>query len=81
MTHSDALWKAIKSSLKRHAWTDLPVLYSAVANKTTLDTEDLNPEAPGSNVPKWKRNVRNVLQRQKMLGRVDWDRHARYKLQ
>ena len=47
---------------------------------SNLDDEDLEPQAPGSDIPKWKRNVRNVLQYRKKTGEIEWDGEAKYRL-
>jgi len=80
MKHSAQLWPAILKSLNRRSWTPLSAIYAGVAKRVVFDPDDFTPEAPHSTIPKWKRNVRNVLQRRKALGHVDWDRAASYKL-
>jgi hypothetical protein len=81
MTHHDELWRAVQRSLSKSRWTRLSDLYSAVAKAVALDPrEDFEPDAPSSSGERWKRNVRNVLQRRKGLGHVIWDNHARYRL-
>jgi hypothetical protein len=45
-----------------------------------LDGEDFDPQSPTSDIPKWKRNVRNVLQYQKGIGEIRWDGDANYLL-
>ena len=81
MTHLDELWRAIRRVLQTSRWTRLPDIYAAVESFVVLDAEDYEPEAPGSFQPKWKRNVRNVLQSRKSRGDVQWDKtSASYKL-
>lgn len=80
MTHSQELWRVIQKTLRRNRWTPLVELYVAVERDINLDREDFFPQAPGSPIPKWKRNVRNVLQQRKSRGDVDWDRDANYRL-
>ena len=79
MTTAEEMWRVISGWIPKQRWVDLTDIYSAVADHAKLDREDDDPDAPGSTAPKWKRNVRNVLQRQKRLGRVDWQRPARYR--
>ena len=64
---SDALDKLMRKGQHYH----LEQIYMIVEGECRLDKEDFNPQAPGSSVPKWKRNVRNVLQRRKAR---DWVR-------
>jgi hypothetical protein len=78
--HSDELWQAIQRVLRKDRWTRLADLYRGVAQLLTLDADDFEPEAPGSELPKWQRNVRNVLQRRKALGHIVWDHAGQYKL-
>jgi hypothetical protein len=40
--------------------------------------EDSDPQSSGSDVPKWKRNVRNVLQYRKNTGDIRWNRKGEY---
>jgi hypothetical protein len=78
--HSDEIWMAIQRSLSAERWTRLSALYAAIERILQLDAEDFEPEAPGSSIPKWKRNVRNVLQQRKAWGHVLWERPALYRL-
>lgn len=80
MTHLDALWRAIQKTLPRNRWMSLTELYRGVEARVSLDAEDFLPEAPSSDTPKWRRNVRNVLQRRKALNQVLWNGNAQYKL-
>jgi len=61
-------------------WITLQEIYNIVKNNHVLDNEDYDPQAPGSDVPKWKRNVRNVLQYRKKTGEIEWDYDGRYRL-
>lgn len=80
MTHAVDLWSAILRVLPRDRWLPLDQLYKRVQAYVGLDDEDFMPSAPGSSEPKWRRNVRNVLQRQKKLGHVEWNRRGSYRL-
>ena len=62
MTHHPEIWACLVGHMPRGRWVSLREIYSLVAAHLVLDREDHEPEAPGSSVPKWKRNVRNVLQ-------------------
>lgn len=51
-----------------------------VESSATLTSTDLEPDAPNSNSPRRQRNVRNVLQRRKRVGDLEWDGRANYLL-
>jgi len=55
-------------------------IYDIVLGRLKIDDEDLEPQAPGQATPKWKRNVRNVLQRRKGKGDIEWDGAGMYRL-
>ena len=80
MTQSPEFWRVIQKTLRKDRWTPLEDLYIAVERTISLDREDFLPQAPGSSIPKWKRNVRNVLQRRKLRGDIAWDGDAHYRL-
>jgi len=80
VTNAETLWTAIQNCLSLRNWTPLQTIYVRVMDSVALDAEDHLPEAPSSSAPKWKRNVRNVLQRRRSTGEVDWNRAAAYKL-
>ncbi len=80
MIHSDQLWKVIQGVLPRDRWLPLGQLYPRIEARVTLDREDFLPSAPTNDEPKWKRNVRNVLQQQKATGKVLWNGHGSYRL-
>jgi hypothetical protein len=72
MIHASEIWKIIEDKMPRGRWIALQEIYSLVKNYSNLDTDDFEPEVDESSVPKWKRNVRNVLQRKKS-NRICWD--------
>ena len=80
MTRQPILWEAIRKCLSRGGWTSLQEIYDYVQRSINLDDEDYEPQSPSSDLPKWKRNVRNVLQHRKKVGDIEWDGHAHYKL-
>lgn len=61
-------------------WVSLQELYAIVKRNHQLDDEDYEPQSPGSNGPKWERNVRNVLQYRKKTGEIEWDYNGKYRL-
>jgi hypothetical protein len=62
MTHLPELWSLIKALLTQSNWTSLEEIYKPVERVARLDYEDYQSQSPTSDIPKWKRNVRNVLQ-------------------
>jgi len=80
MTHLPEIWSCILKYLPRRQWVSLEDIYLLVETHLTLDKEDIEPQSPTSSIPKWKRNVRNVLQYRKRNGEIEWDRQARYRL-
>jgi hypothetical protein len=61
-------------------WTSLETIYEIVQSNLSLDAEDFQPQSPSSDIPKWKRNVRNVLQYRKKTGEIEWDGSAGYRI-
>lgn len=80
MTHLPEIWQCIRSLLPRGKWVGLEDVYALVSSSVSLDREDHLPQSPSSDIPKWKRNVRNVLQYRKSTGEIQWDGDARYKI-
>ena len=80
MTHLPEIWNCIKKNLPKGQWVPLVDIYHLVENTLCLDKEDYEWQSPSSDIPKWKRNVRNVLQYWKNTKEIEWDGHARYKL-
>jgi hypothetical protein len=80
MTHLSAIWNCIQTNLPHRQWMSLAEIYSLVQSRLSLDHEDSLPQSPTSLSPKWKRNVRNVLQYRKETGEIEWDKEAHYRL-
>ncbi len=80
LLRSDEIWSILLSKMRHGRWYELQELYVLVAEQATLSDADLGPDSPGSNSPRWERNIRNVLQRRKSLGDIDWDGRGRYRL-
>ena len=80
MLHQPEIWKIIKDDLPSDVWVTLQDLYRIIERNADLDDEDFEPQSPNSDIPKWKRNVRNVLQYRKTTGEIEWDGDAKYKL-
>ncbi len=73
MTHLPEIWDCIRSKLPRGRWISLEDIYYLVERHLNLDDEDFEPQSPRSDIPKWKGNVRNVLQYRKGTGDIEWD--------
>ena len=67
-------------NLPRGRWVELGEIYRIVESNLSLDREDFEWQSPSSDIPKWKRNVRNVLQHRKRTGEIEWDGQARYRI-
>lgn len=66
--------------MPRGQWLPIQNIYDIIQRNTTLDEEDCESEAPGSNSPRWQRNVRSVLQQRNRVGEIDWDGYDHYRL-
>ncbi len=75
MTRLPNIWEVLLK-FDRGKWSSVSDLYNCVSNHCSLDSEDDVPQCPGSKVPKWKRNVRNVLQYRKKMGQILWDQNT-----
>lgn len=80
MTHLPEIWNCIRTKLPKGKWVELGEFYKLVEKYLPLDKEDLYPQSPTSDIPKWKRNVRNVLQYRKGIGEIEWDGKGNYKI-
>lgn len=80
MIHSSEIWDIMVMQMPRQRWVSLEEIYQLIERCGELDVEDAKPQSPTSDIPKWKRNVRNVLQYRKGTGEVLWNGDARYLL-
>ena len=80
MIHGRDIWDMIQTKMPRGHWVSLEEIYQMVEEYGNLSNDDFEPQSPASDIPKWKRNVRNVLQYRKSTGEILWDREARYLL-
>ena len=64
--------KIINEHMPKNRWVSLDNIYLLIERYGNLDIEDSNFSAPGNIEPKWKRNVRNVLQTDKKAGKILW---------
>lgn len=70
------IWTLLVNFMPRNKWLHITKIYSIVENHAKLDYEDFEPQSPTSNIPKWKRNTRNVLQYRKSIGDIRWNRET-----
>jgi hypothetical protein len=80
MTHLPEIWDCILRKLPRGQWATLADIYYLIERNLTPDAGDYEPQSPGSEIPKWKRNVRNVLQYRKRTGDIEWDGRGKYRM-
>ena len=80
MTRQPEIWDCIINNLPRGKWIALNEIYRCIKDNIKLDKDDYEWQSPSSDIPKWKRNIRNVLQYRKTTGEIDWDGHCNYKL-
>lgn len=78
MTRLPEIWIIIQNRTPKNQWISLDEIYQVVQQHGNLDNEDYEPQSPKSNLPKWKRNVRNVLQYRKRTGEIRWNSEANY---
>lgn len=71
MLHQPDFWRIIKDNMPNNVWVTLQDIYRTTEDKAVLDDEDFEPQSPISDLPKWKRNVRNVLQYRKTTGEIE----------
>lgn len=74
------IWNIIKWHMPRNEWLSLQEVYDLISRHTQFDDEDYAAQSPSSDLPKWKRNVRNVLQYRKKTGEIEWDGDNHYRI-
>jgi hypothetical protein len=80
LTTSEA-WRVIAERLPRGVWVPLKDVYDTVSRHAVLDDRDFAPEAKRrSSAPRWKRTIRNALQRHKAIGDIEWNGEGRFRL-
>ena len=80
MIRLSEIWDIIKERMPRNELLTLQDVYDLVSRNCQLDDEDFGSQSPTSDLPKWKRNVRNVLQYRKRTGEIEWDGDANYRI-
>jgi hypothetical protein len=73
MLHAPEIWQTICLYMPRDRWVSVSEIRKIIEIHSKLDEEDDLPEAPGSNIPKWRRNVRNVLVSYKRKRKLLWN--------
>ena len=79
MTHQPEIWDCIQKFMPKGKWISLKEIYGIAEGHLELDSEDYDWQSPSSSIPRWKRNVRNVLQYRKSKGELEWDGNSHYK--
>jgi hypothetical protein len=80
MIHLPEIWAIIQKYMPHGTWTHIHQIYDIVEKHTDLDDDDFYPQSPTSGIPKWKRNVRNVLQYRKGKKELQWNEDEHYLL-
>jgi hypothetical protein len=78
MIHAQEIWDIMHEHMNLGKWFYIEDIYSLIEKYHTLEKDDFLPQAPKSTIPKWKRNVRNVLQHRKSVGDLAWDGNRNY---
>jgi hypothetical protein len=68
MTQPTALWGVLTRHAPKKRWVSTNEIYSIVESHLTLDNDDLRVR--DSQPPKWKLNIRRLLQDMKKAGRI-----------
>ena len=72
MISQQEIWGILESNLKTDDWTPLEQIYTLIEAQAR--------SVQGEQPLRWKRNVRNVLQRRKSGGEVEWNGRGSYRL-
>ena len=80
MTHLPEIWFCMLKHIPKGVWISLADIYRIIEDNLSLDKEDYEWQSPTSDVPKWKRNVRNVLQYRKRAGEIEWGGDTMYRI-
>lgn len=80
MIHSPEIWECLQRYLPKGEWVHLQEIYRIVETHMVLDDDDFEWQSPLSDIPKWKRNVRNTLQARKKAGKIEWVGQGKYRI-
>ena len=64
------VWGIIQGHVPRKQWVPSEAIYAIVEMHGELDDEDRKPQSRGSNTPRWKALVHNVLTNRVKRGRI-----------
>jgi hypothetical protein len=79
LLNSKRTWEILVANAPRNEWLDLSAIYEIVRARAELEDQDVRPVSSRSNSPRWQRSVRNVLQRRKVTGEIEWDGSGRFR--
>lgn len=79
MLNSKIAWQVLIQKAPAGQWLSLDQVYDIVEAAVELDDADRAGVSAKSVSPRWKRTVRNLLQRKKTLGEVEWDGAGRFR--
>lgn len=66
MTPSNTLWATVQRHVPKRRWVSTGEILSIIESHSTFDHDDLTLHS--SNLPRWKLNVRRLLQQKKKDG-------------
>lgn len=72
MIHAFEIRQIINEHIPKNHWISLKNIYLCIERHGDLEIDDTKSSAPGNLEPKWKRNIRNVLQTDKQAGIILW---------
>ena len=77
-TRQPVMWDLMCRRLPKGEWVSLQDIYDLIEGEVDLEPDDFEPAATTTTTPRWKRNVRNILQYRKGTGEIVWSGDARY---
>lgn len=77
-TKQTVMWSVMKSRLPVNRILDISEIYSVVENNLSLTPDDFVPSSKWTSEPRWKRNVRNILQNRKSTSQIIWLKNGKY---
>lgn len=77
---SRRVWEILIDFAPRDRWLALHEIYDLIDGHVELDDGDRTGVGSGSGSARWKRTVRNALQRRKQLADVEWDGKGHFRL-
>lgn len=77
-TKQSTMWAVMKSTLPVNKILDIGEIYSVIEAKINLEPDDFEPSSKWGTDPRWKRNVRNILQNRKASSQIIWMKNGKY---